>query len=82
MMVNKMVDGIKRGTIVLDKDQEESESEEEMFDLWENNEDDDEITKKFMPISAPKMALPGNAESYNPPEEYLFDKKELKAWKD
>lgn len=56
MMVNKMVDGIKRGTIVLDKDKEESESEEEVFDLWEKNEDD-EITKKFMPISAPKMAV-------------------------
>lgn len=28
------------------------------------------------------MKLPTHAESYNPPEEYIFDKKELKEWKD
>jgi hypothetical protein len=28
------------------------------------------------PITAPKMKLPGNAESYNPSEEYLLDEKE------
>lgn len=28
------------------------------------------------------MKLPTNAESYNPPEEYLMSKKELKEWKD
>ena len=25
-----------------------------------------------VPLPAPKMALPGHAESYNPPSEYLF----------
>ncbi|KAI0229296.1 Ribosome biogenesis protein erb1, partial [Massospora cicadina] len=29
----------------------------------------------------PKKQLPTNSESYNPPEEYLFDEEELKAWK-
>lgn len=31
-------------------------------------------------ISAPKRHLPGHAESYNPPPEYIFDKKEMKEW--
>ncbi|KAI8431886.1 hypothetical protein MSG28_004444 [Choristoneura fumiferana] len=31
-------------------------------------------------IPAPKRALPGHAESYNPPPEYLLDKKEMKEW--
>ena len=37
------------------------------------------------PLPAPKMALPGHAESYNPPSEYLFTEAlcftlELAAW--
>ncbi len=31
-------------------------------------------------VPAPKMALPGHAESYNPPEEYLPDEEEIKEW--
>ena len=31
---------------------------------------------------APKKALPDHNESYNPPAEYLFSKKELKEWND
>lgn len=33
-----------------------------------------------MHFPAPKVALPGHAESYNPPAEYLFDDEELKKW--
>lgn len=33
-------------------------------------------------ITAPKRDLPTHAESYNPSEEYLFDEKELKEWKE
>ena len=35
-----------------------------------------------MHIPAPKMVLPGHAESYNPPSEYLFSKEELDKWQD
>lgn len=31
-------------------------------------------------IAAPKLKPPTHAESYNPPEEYLFNDEELKAW--
>jgi len=37
-----------------------------------------EISKRFRQhIPAPKLALPGHAESYNPPPEYLFTKEEV-----
>jgi len=32
------------------------------------------------PITAPKRDLPLHAESYNPPDEYIFDKKEEEEW--
>ena len=34
-----------------------------------------------MHIPAPKTTLPGHAESYNPPPEYLFSHDELKKWR-
>eukprot|EP00026_Physarum_polycephalum_P003447 Phypoly_transcript_03458.p1 GENE.Phypoly_transcript_03458~~Phypoly_transcript_03458.p1 ORF type:complete len:809 (+),score=171.03 Phypoly_transcript_03458:210-2429(+) len=33
-------------------------------------------------VTAPKQKLPGHAESYNPPEEYLFSAEEAKEWSD
>jgi len=34
------------------------------------------------PITAPKRDLPGHNESFNPPEEYLFDEQELKDYEE
>uniref|UniRef100_A0A5S6Q3X1 BOP1 N-terminal domain-containing protein n=1 Tax=Trichuris muris TaxID=70415 RepID=A0A5S6Q3X1_TRIMR len=34
-----------------------------------------------MRIPAPKVALPGHAESYNPPSEYLLTEKEIEKWR-
>jgi ribosome biogenesis protein ERB1 len=31
------------------------------------------------PITAPKLALPGHSESYNPSEEFLLDEEEKKG---
>jgi len=50
------------------------ESDEHVWDIWE-----DETIVPWRPkdapkhIAAPKRDLPMHAESYNPPEEYLFD---------
>ncbi|GFO32937.1 ribosome biogenesis protein bop1 [Plakobranchus ocellatus] len=42
-----------------------------------------EITKRYrMHIPAPKEPLPGHAESFNPPQEYLFDEEEETKWND
>jgi len=72
MRINKLVSAIKNGWLVLDKKKEEPE-EEKFWDLWENADEDDPTRRKMPPaISAPKIKLPGHAESYNPSEEYLF----------
>ena len=44
------------------------------FDVWER--DDDVKHRGAVPIPAPKPKLPGHAESYNPPAEYLLSKEE------
>jgi len=57
------------------------------FDVWEEKEDDGEKSKSeqardLMRIHAPKEPLPGHAESYNPPEEYLPTEQERKEWEE
>jgi len=52
------------------------------LDLWKDDTEP-EITKRYrMHIPAPKEPLPGHAESYNPPAEYLLDKEEEAKWDD
>ncbi len=48
------------------------------YDIWA---EEDAPVKRENHISAPKIKLPGNAESYNPPAEYLFTKGEEEAWR-
>jgi ribosome biogenesis protein ERB1 len=38
--------------------------------------------RQSMHIPPPKMPLPQNNESYNPPEEYLLNENEKKEWED
>jgi ribosome biogenesis protein ERB1 len=53
------------------------------WDIWE---DDSIVTwkprKMPKPIVAPKRDLPHHGESFNPPEEYLFDEDEKKKWRE
>ena len=50
------------------------------WDIWGNAEDQEKPRRQrgraF--ISAPKMKLPGNEESYNPPPEYLPTEEEVR----
>merc|ERR1719478_826761 len=52
----------------------------EVWDLWA----DDAPKRKHgpPPLPAPKAALPGHAESYNPPSEYLWTEEEKKEWEE
>lgn len=52
----------------------------EVWDLW--GDDAEKRRKGPPPLPAPKPALPGHAESYNPPSEYLFTEEEKKAWEE
>ncbi|OMJ91773.1 hypothetical protein SteCoe_5553 [Stentor coeruleus] len=68
--VHKIAKAIEKGWI-----KKKREEKEEVFDLW---------TEEIMEEKAgpPKWKLPGNIESYNPPEEYLFTEEEKKEWED
>ncbi|CAD8088418.1 unnamed protein product [Paramecium primaurelia] len=75
--INKLVQGIKLGRIVLNPPQKV----EKMFDIWENVAED-QVLSKYLParIPAAKASLPSNVASYNPPEEYLFTEQEKQQW--
>ncbi|XP_035910263.1 ribosome biogenesis protein BOP1 homolog [Anopheles stephensi] len=49
--------------------------------LWQTDHGKEDMRRIHDHVVAPKRALPGHAESYNPPPEYLFDDKELAEWK-
>ena len=48
------------------------------YDIWA---EEDAPVRRENHIAAPKIKLPGHAESYNPPAEYLFNKEEEAAWR-
>ena len=71
----KYVQAIRNGWIKLEDD--DSEKEEEPYLLWK----DGETISNRQDLLAPKTKLPGHAESYRPPGEYLFTEEEEEAWK-
>lgn len=76
MKVMKIVKAMKEGRYKQDK--EDDDQKPPVYMIW--NDEEDEIiaeSKRFQfHLPAPKMPLPGHAESYNPPEEYLLNKEE------
>ncbi|XP_037950233.1 ribosome biogenesis protein BOP1 homolog [Teleopsis dalmanni] len=81
--VSRMVHALKMGWM---KTTEEVEREKQakrgpkFYMLWETDTGREHMRRIHDPVSAPKRDLPGHAESYNPPPEYLFDEKEQKEW--
>ncbi|KAH8331439.1 hypothetical protein KR074_003580 [Drosophila pseudoananassae] len=81
--VGRMVHALKMGWM---KTTEEVEREKQakrgpkFYMLWETDTSREHMRRIHDPVSAPKRDLPGHAESYNPPPEYLFDEKETKEW--
>ncbi|GEQ69278.1 hypothetical protein JCM33374_g2949 [Metschnikowia sp. JCM 33374] len=76
--VMKIVRAIREGKIVPpNKVKEQREEELHNFDLWDH---EDGSVDHVMNLRAPKVAPPTNEESYNPPEEYLFDEEEKEQW--
>eukprot|EP00300_Choanocystis_sp_HF-7_P041941 c8720_g1_i1.p1 GENE.c8720_g1_i1~~c8720_g1_i1.p1 ORF type:complete len:811 (+),score=149.91 c8720_g1_i1:114-2546(+) len=65
--VAKIVRAIREGRI-----KPKVRQEEPLYDLWAS----EEVAAPLAGIPAPKAKLPTNAESYNPPDEYLFDDEE------
>lgn len=80
--VNKLVHALKMGWIKTREEtaKERAKKEPQFYMLWSTDDAADDMRRLHKPISAPKRLLPGHAESYNPPPEYLFDKRELRQW--
>ncbi|XP_011863795.1 PREDICTED: ribosome biogenesis protein BOP1 homolog [Vollenhovia emeryi] len=81
--VSKLVHALKMGwvksTAEMQKEREKHEGPQ-FYMLWQSDDQAEEMRRIHKHIPAPKRHLPGHAESYNPPPEYLFDNKELKEW--
>ncbi|XP_029637935.1 ribosome biogenesis protein bop1-B [Octopus sinensis] len=84
LKVGQMVHAIKMGWLKPKpprKDPDDEELNRTFYMMWKDNEEQ-ELNKRFRHhIAAPKLALPGHAESYNPPPEYILTPEEEEAWR-
>ncbi|XP_066144637.1 ribosome biogenesis protein BOP1 homolog isoform X2 [Euwallacea fornicatus] len=80
--VSKLVHALKMGWIKTREEQAKlrAKKEPQFYMLWSTDDHPEEMRRIHKHIAAPKRLLPGHAESYNPPPEYLFDAKEMKDW--
>ena len=87
-MVGRMVHAIKMGWA---KPRKPKASEDELqkarfYDLWsaddggETSKTKSQLARIKMYFPAPKVALPGHEESYNPPAEYLPTEQQRQKW--
>ncbi|XP_955281.1 uncharacterized protein TA18270 [Theileria annulata] len=91
MKVAKLVKLIKSGKIYTSEQKRLNELKkleelERVEDIWKDSIYDVDPTSAKRSykheIKPPKIALPTNSESYNPPEEYLLNEEETKEWKE
>lgn len=81
--VRKIVKAMKEGRYKTLKDIENEKRQQDkppVYMIWNDAEDEilAESKRNKYHLPAPKMPLPGHAESYNPPAEYLHTPEELK----
>lgn len=74
--IAKIVKAIKNGWIISPNKMKKEKVLN--YDLWSN--EFSKITNDSMILKAPKLKPPTNEESYNPPEEYLFNEDEKNDW--
>ncbi|NXM62917.1 BOP1 protein, partial [Illadopsis cleaveri] len=75
--VSKLVHAIKMGWIQPRKPKENVPT---FYDLWAREDPNSILGRHKMHVPAPKMPLPGHAESYNPPPEFLLSPEEEQSW--
>ncbi|XP_074059186.1 ribosome biogenesis protein BOP1 [Macrotis lagotis] len=75
--VSRMVHAIKMGWILPRRPKDLTP---QYYDLWAQEDPSAILGRHKMHVPAPKLALPGHAESYNPPPEYLLSEEERLAW--
>ena len=86
-MVSKMVHAIKMGWMKPTsqvKEDPDDPDKKSFYMLWKTDDqiEGDDIRRIKDTIPAPKMRLPGHAESYNPPPEYVPNENEKKRWEE
>ena len=69
-MVRRILEERARGVVA-------PPAQPDVYNLWATTGPDTPLSR----LAAPKMQLPGHAESYNPPAEYLWTDEEIAAWK-
>lgn len=74
LQVSRMVHAIKMGWIQPRRPRDPTPS---FYDLWAQEDPNAVLGRHKMHVPAPKLALPGHAESYNPPPEYLPSEEEV-----
>jgi ribosome biogenesis protein ERB1 len=82
MKVMKILKAMKEGRYVFsdEKVQKHKSQESSVYQIWNDTEDDilsDSNKRNQYHLPAPKVPLPGHAESYNPPSEYLLSSNEI-----
>ncbi|CAH0625188.1 unnamed protein product [Chrysodeixis includens] len=81
--IGRIVHALKMGWTKTRKqlaEERRKKREKKFYNLWGSTEADAAQRGLQRHIPAPRRALPGHAESYNPPPEYLLDKHEMKEW--
>ncbi|KAG7539693.1 hypothetical protein FFLO_03410 [Filobasidium floriforme] len=73
--VMKIVKAIREGRIIPNRPPVEKPK---VYAIW--SKEDQERTPHAMYMPAPQLPPPKTVESYNPPEEYLFDEQEKAEW--
>ncbi|GAC94603.1 hypothetical protein PHSY_002176 [Pseudozyma hubeiensis SY62] len=78
--VMKIVRAIRDGRIVPGA-AAKKDTKPKFYNIWADADEND-TRSPWAVMAAPKLTLPGHAESYNPPAEYLFNDQEQKDWQE
>lgn len=81
--IGRLVHSLKMGWIKTKAEQEKLDKANKgpkFFMLWESDSGREKMRRIHDHVAAPRRALPGHAESYNPPPEYLFNEHEMNEW--
>lgn len=81
--IGRLVHSLKMGWMKTRAEQEKIDKEKKgpkFYMLWESDSGREKMRRIHDHVAAPRRALPGHAESYNPPPEYLFNEDEMREW--
>eukprot|EP01113_Clastostelium_recurvatum_P032475 TRINITY_DN4180_c0_g1_i5.p1 TRINITY_DN4180_c0_g1~~TRINITY_DN4180_c0_g1_i5.p1 ORF type:complete len:1068 (-),score=304.60 TRINITY_DN4180_c0_g1_i5:88-3252(-) len=79
LKIRKLVIAIRKGWIVPGPRGHQKPKKKQVTDLWQN-EGEEMARDRTGRLPPPKPRLPGHAESYHPPDEYLYTKDEVERW--